>query len=70
MRVLNSCLGLNEVFEEGVTLVEDLTRCREPMPSIEAIYVYHFADGRLDQEAHRRFHSKIKIRAEKFVQSD
>ncbi|CAI2349948.1 unnamed protein product [Caenorhabditis sp. 36 PRJEB53466] len=39
MRVLNSCLGLNEVFEEGVTLVEDLTRCREPMPSIEAIYI-------------------------------
>ncbi|CAL2042086.1 unnamed protein product [Caenorhabditis brenneri] len=39
MEIVNSCLSLNEVFEEGVTLVEDLTKCREPMPSMEAIYV-------------------------------
>lgn len=39
MEIVNSCLNLNEVFEEGVTLVEDLTKSREPMPSMEAIYV-------------------------------
>lgn len=39
MEVVNSCLGLNEVFEEGITLVEDLTRNREPMASMDAIYI-------------------------------
>ncbi|KAF1759842.1 hypothetical protein GCK72_016309 [Caenorhabditis remanei] len=39
LEVVNSCLGMNEVFEEGVTLVEDLTRNREPMPTMDAIYV-------------------------------
>lgn len=39
MEVVNSCLGLNEVFEEGITLVEDLTRNREPMSSMDAIYI-------------------------------
>lgn len=39
MKVLNASLALTEVFELGITLVEDLSRNREPMPSMEAIYI-------------------------------
>uniref|UniRef100_A0A1I7TQA5 Sec1 family domain-containing protein 2 n=1 Tax=Caenorhabditis tropicalis TaxID=1561998 RepID=A0A1I7TQA5_9PELO len=39
IEIVNSCLNMNEVFEEGVTLVEDLSKAREPMPSMDAIYI-------------------------------
>ncbi|CAB3406411.1 unnamed protein product [Caenorhabditis bovis] len=48
-KIISSCFAMTEIFQEGVMVVEDLSKRREPFPNIDAIYIMKATRDSIDR---------------------
>ncbi|XP_078493665.1 syntaxin-binding protein 1 [Ciona intestinalis] len=64
VRIISSCCKMKDIIDEGITLVEDLTKTRQPMPAFEVVYfvtpckdsVDHIIDDFMDDRKYKHVH--------------
>ncbi|GMT32546.1 hypothetical protein PFISCL1PPCAC_23843 [Pristionchus fissidentatus] len=64
MKMIGACCKMHDILEEGITIIEDLTKRREPLPKLEGIYILQptkesiqrLVDDFADQKQYKRAH--------------
>ena len=49
MRIVNAAVGMYDIMERRVTTVEQISRKRQPLPELDAVYFVSATDATIDQ---------------------